>query len=208
MLPKATEYISQQPEVASRLRGAFPASLSTEVDSILTLVPVSRLPPTQDDIGPVTIKGEELHIPGRIYFPEAKTTNNGDLDDIQKIILACLYTRHHNGHIRQKYLESLCHSRQEWVPPFLLKLLAEYVIEIGSQIETNLASLDREVYSGFALENPQFIYLCQHEIVSYWNWLYRDIPFEEYPSYKIFQSLALWKGGDARRLLRRSGKLP
>jgi hypothetical protein len=211
-------YVLSQPENVSRIRRAFPLSLSDKVDSILAIVPVDvpvyLFEPSPDDIGSIKINSEEVHIPYRIQWPEAEKKDFANLDSIQKLIVSCLYTRHKNGYVREKYLDFLFTSNQDWVPPFVLQLLAEYVIQIPHKIENNISYLDRNIYSRFALENPMFIRLCQEKMISYWDSyyrFYRSIPlwtFQDYPSCKVFKSLGIWTGHEGKRLLRNIPKLP
>jgi hypothetical protein len=195
-------------------------SITDEVDSVLAIVPSDNLELhqygwkagipgyiTEYNIGSIKINGEELHIPERIYFPDIESKYFDGLGIIQKIFISCLYTRHYDGHVREKYLNFLFKEEQEWISPFVLKLLAEYVIEIMYKIEANISYLDKNVYTHFALENPWFVSNCRRKIISYWHYYYTPIPFNSYPSYKVFQSLGLWTGHQGRRLLRSSNKM-
>ena len=56
--------------IARRLRKAFPSALVTEVDAMLKLVDIGEHEPSDQDIGPVLVNGEVLHIPARIYSAE------------------------------------------------------------------------------------------------------------------------------------------
>ena len=48
-----------QPEVAAQIRSAFPRLLASEVDRVLTILPVNQQQPTKDNIGPLRIAGEK-----------------------------------------------------------------------------------------------------------------------------------------------------
>jgi hypothetical protein len=81
------------------------------------------------------------------------------LTKIQKQLLHCLLSRHNDGHVRQEHLERIVALNQEWVPPFVVQLLGEYVVEIVQTIEGNLGNLDKRVYADFLRENPKFLAL-------------------------------------------------
>ena len=71
--------------------------------------------------------------------------------------LACLYTRHNDGHVRERHLRAVIRSSADWVPPFIVQLLGEYVIEIHRVIESNVDCLGQESYLRFVAKNPVFM---------------------------------------------------
>ena len=48
----------------------------------------------------------------------------------QRLILGCIFTRHHNGYVRQQWMRAVVPHAEPWVVPFVLALLGEYVVEI------------------------------------------------------------------------------
>jgi hypothetical protein len=87
------------------------------------------------------------------------------------------------------------------VTPFVIQLLSEYIIEIDYEIEKHLNITNRRLYTEFALKNPSFLKLCRERIVTYWSMYYTQIPFSEYPAYRVLSSIGLWNGREGRRLL-------
>ena len=120
-------------------------------------------------------------------------------------MLACIFTRHHDGFVRQKYLERLLLRKELWIPPFVLQLVGEYVIEIIHRIARHIDVLRSDSYSQFVAENPDFIALTKRRIISYWDCYYRlTYPrFRDYVGFQVIDSLNLWRVQDAGRLLAR-----
>src|SRR5277367_3073302 len=108
-----------------RLSGAFPATLSADLDQVLAVVPTATHEPSKMDVGPVVVGNERVFIPSRIYFPEPTVADSLGLSERQLRLLCCLYTRHNDGFVRQKYVESLLSSTEMWVAPFIVALLGE-----------------------------------------------------------------------------------
>ncbi len=69
------------------------------------------------------------------------------LSSLQKELVDCLLTRHHNGYDRQSHLERIINSPNIWIPPFVVQLVGEYVIEILQIIDNNLRSLNTPAYA-------------------------------------------------------------
>lgn len=174
-----------------RLAAAFPASLRDDVLAALRWVPLVSYP----TMSPVTsfsidgsrtpaalrVFGEPVVIPSRIYVAEPAPEALPDgLPDVQRTILACLYTRHGNGFVRQRRLREILPSRQPWVVPFVVQLIGEYVIEIVTDVLRGLpelldpASGSGEQYGRVLTDNPAFLTLTSHRVASYWNCYYRN----------------------------------
>lgn len=47
-----------------------------------------------------------------------------------RTVLDCLFTKHHDGYVREKYLRAVINAQFAWVPPFVIQLLGEYVVQI------------------------------------------------------------------------------
>ena len=97
---QSARLIPKDSETALRLRRAFPRGLLAPVDETVAIIPAATLEPTRHDIGPVRVGNEPLHIPSRVYFPEPDLELVAKLGEIQRIILGCIYTRHHDGFVR------------------------------------------------------------------------------------------------------------
>lgn len=55
---------------------------------------------------------------------------------------AVLYTRHHDGFVRQRHVQQAIGSPHAWLVPIVVKLVGEYVIEIILAIRDALSDLD------------------------------------------------------------------
>jgi hypothetical protein len=199
---RISRFIFGQPE-AARLREAFPKHLASAVDSALKIVPVDmRLGPTSHSIGAITIGGEAIRIPSRIYNSAPAEADRVSLPDLEKEILACIYTRHHDGHVRQRIVRGLTASKELWVKPFLLQLAGEYVVEIIQQIYDDVGSMDVDGCKKFAAENPLFFNATKRRAISYWACYYRSrFPdFGDYPAFQLLHALGLWEARNTRKL--------
>lgn len=167
------------------------------------LLPHPFLNASIHNIGIVVVAGESIHIPYRIYIPEPEENVVSELAPIQKTILACIYTRHNDGHIRQNYLENILLQHEPWVMPYILQLMGEYVREILELISHNLDQLDKQACTSFIMENPIFIQLLKKRVISYWNNYYRySCPyFGEYIGFRLLDFLGLWQKNEIKHLL-------
>src|SRR5690348_8275158 len=93
---------NQTPELTQ----AFPEHLRRSVLAVLEAIPdgPSAAGRSPDDIGVIALNCDPLRIPGRIYIPEPDWFLVRSLGDLEQSIAACLYTRHHNGHVRERAL--------------------------------------------------------------------------------------------------------
>jgi hypothetical protein len=191
-----------QPEVANRLRGAFPRAMGGDVDAVLRIIPTAQLAPSSHDIGPVHLGGDDLRIPYRFYSPEPRKLSAAALTETQRAILNCVYTRHDDGFVREKYLRQLLASREAWVPPFVLQLVGEYVVEIILVVANQIDCLRAGAYAAFVAANPEFLALTRRRIISYWDCYYRQqfTVFRSYPAFQVLHTMGWWGKQDARRL--------
>ena len=75
----------------------------------------------------VSLNGEVLELPQRVYFWEYNTQS---LTLVQEQMLNCLYLCHCNGHLREHYLRELLIVKEDFTLSFIAKLMSDYVIEI------------------------------------------------------------------------------
>lgn len=153
---------------------AFPKSLKKDVAEVVKIIPLPPEFSTSEQFKVFSDK-EIIKIPYRLDYEEAKEKDIEKLTDKQKDILYCIYTRHHDGHIREKYLERIILSKNKWVVPFVFKLIGEYVIEIIILIYSNLEKLDTDSYIKFLKENKYFYNLTKQRVVSYWDCYFRHM---------------------------------
>jgi hypothetical protein len=163
-------------EQSQILRQAFPTRIETEVVDALAMINFDA-PLKPAGSFPVSVDGETLEIPYRIYYDEPSLDKFKVLSVAQSGILACLYTRHHNGFVREKYAGQIVALDQSWIPPYVLRLLGEYVIEVLHIIERNLDSLNQDIYRQFLAANRKFYETTKCQVMSYWDCYYR----KQYP---------------------------
>jgi hypothetical protein len=181
------------------LANAFPAAVRGEALIALSHFPEPRIAFSSQFS--VRVAAENVLIPDRIY-DEPSLIYGYTLTDLQRELIDCLFTRHNNGYVRQSHLERIILSPNIWIPPFVIQLVGEYVVEILHVIDNNLSSLNLSNYEQFARSNPEFIALTEHRVMSYWNEYYRHPPWEgrrtvykrdEYVGFRLisfFKSLA------------------
>ena len=187
-------------EASTRLKRAFPSSVATDVEEVLSALGPSVYPPAADDIGPVMLAGESLSIPARVYFREPVDDLVSRLSSEQRHLLSCIYSRHHNGYVREASLRRLIRVDAGWIAPYVVQLIGEYVIEILRVIEANMDVLEREIYQSFVAQNPAFLTLTRQRVISYWNEYHRrQTPrFEDYVGHRLLRALrSSVKGGGA-----------
>jgi hypothetical protein len=177
------------------VRAAFPAAMWPDVTTVASIIDLESPPSTARFTA--WIGEEQLSIPYRIYNPEPSLDSLRSLSPLQKTVLACLYTRHHDGHVRQRHLTTIVGQAEIWVTPFVVRLLGEYVVQIIVAIQRGLVDVDiagtplRSVYGRFAARNPQFVDVTLQRAASYWDCYYRNLFADrrQYPSFQILASI-------------------
>ncbi|MEV0842703.1 hypothetical protein AB0I55_24580 [Actinocatenispora sera] len=173
--------VQSEPDPVAALSAAFPRSLTEAVSAIVGIVPAAAA--SLDPVRPfrVSVAGSPVAIPYRIYSAEPADTEYAALTRAQQAMLDCLYTRHHDGYVRQRRLERVIGLAEPWVAPFVVQLVGEYVEEILLVIRRELVpalnmpdSVVASIYARFAAENPDFIDRTEQRVVSYWNCYYRN----------------------------------
>jgi hypothetical protein len=166
------------------LAAAFPASLREHVLAALETFPEPEHPSAEGFS--VRVVGELVTIPYRLYH-SAGQIKTEHLADLEKEIVDCLLTRHHDGFVRQQRLERIIRSGNPWVPPFVVQLVGEYAIEIIDVIHKHLNLLDRPLYREFLQANPEFFAQTTQRVESYWDRYHRVHPREEYVGFKVLE---------------------
>ena len=173
---------------------AFPQPLRLRAGVVLTaVVPQfgsvgSRSP---DDVGLIVVNGERLRIPARIYNGEPDWEWVRSSGALEESLVGCLYSRHHDGHVRERALGHIRTLGEPWVAPFIIQLLGEYVIEVVERAAALLATCPTASLVAFLRENPGFLHLTTARATSYWNEYYRDRFPEraEYPALVVLADL-------------------
>jgi hypothetical protein len=75
------------------------------------------------------------------------------------------------------------------VPPFVIQLAGEYVIEIISAIRDRIDHFDPPLYRSFLIQNPAFYELTRQRIYSYWNCYHRREPKSVYAGFHVIEAL-------------------
>jgi hypothetical protein len=128
----------------------------------------------------LVVSGDDIEIPYRMYHRPIPPERWGSPGSTESTILGCMYSRHHDGRVRQAALTTLLGSTEPFVAPFLIQLLGGYVLEIVEEIA---ARIDRDhgdagdllgVLSQFAQGNPAFMTLTEARARSYWAEYYRS----------------------------------
>jgi hypothetical protein len=157
----------------------------------------------------VVVQGEAVSVPERIYNAEADAEQVLSLTAVQQAVLHCVYTRHHDGYVRQRHLERILSATDPWVAPFVVRLVGEYVLEIVQSIQRVVVDLDvsgspqRVMYGDFLADNPLFFARTERRVVSYWSEYHRG-KYSYFPAYP--GSLVLDGFRDA--IVERTGRAP
>jgi hypothetical protein len=163
---------------------AFPQAVRADA-----LIAISGLPEvsTTSHAFSVSVGPEVLTIPYRIYHDPSLIRSKG-LTRTQGELLACLLTRHHDGFVREQQLRSVLASKSAWVPPFVIQLVGENVIEIINEIRDNLDQLSPGAYGSFLRQNADFYQLIQERVLSYWNCYHRDQQRADYAGFQVLEA--------------------
>jgi hypothetical protein len=187
-------------DLRERLLRAFPTVVHADVSPAIDRVPISVNPP----VGlvnesnnrlwlPISFDGETLEIPARIYNSYSSTAIES-LSAASRAAAGCIYTRHHDGLVRQRALELLLGHDAAWTAPFIVQLLGEYVVEICLDVERFLSDRLPELpktahgLTRFVESNRSFMALTRARATSYWAEYYR-LDFLRVDSYPAVHAL-------------------
>lgn len=174
---------------------AFPLNLRGDVMVVIDILPLNKKRISVDgqkykldslvheDTQSVYLSRELLIIPNRVYFEEPPKEKEDQLTKQQKTILNCLYLRHSDGHIRQKRLEMLLRSKEDYVVPFIIHLLGEYIVEIFEPLDRVICSNMLSRYRKFIIDNPKYWVTIKSRVISYWNVFYRKSKYPNLATY-------------------------
>lgn len=161
------------------VKRAFPSWMTEDARACADVIPPAARPAVPEAEFAVRVGGEQLLIPYRIYNEEPDAESLAGLSSRQQTIMACLYTRHHDGRVRQRNLERIITETSPWTVPYVVRLAGEYVIEISRLIDAALGervepgSPAYRAYGRFAIENPEFIARTRAQAASYWGAYHR-----------------------------------
>ncbi|MER6173197.1 GNAT family N-acetyltransferase [Streptosporangium sp. NPDC001681] len=189
----------RQPEPAGGLNEsltcAFPLALADDVRTAVGVMPIAgHCPATSFE---VTVGEDRVAVPERIYHPEPTSEALSALSPVQRVILHCLYTRHHDGFVRQRHLAQIVGSLEPWVIPYVARLVGEYVVEIVGDVHRMFDDLGRPgsavhaAYGRFFADNPDFLTVTEQRVISYWSCYHTSAypRLREYPGYLLVSAL-------------------
>lgn len=168
-------------DVEERLIAAFPSTVDEVTGAAHALARGMTLSP---DGFEVLVDGERVCIPERLYRAPPAAFEQG------AGVVAALFTRHHDGFIRQRALKRLLEVGEPWAVPFLLRLVGEYVEEIIADIDAAFDRLPERHWAAFVDANPTFVRLNASRVASYWDYYYRQIPRDEYVGFRLMKRIA------------------
>ena len=131
-----------------------------------------------------------IEFPYRIYYIDNSDEFIDSLNEKQKMIVHCIYSRSCDGFIRQKHMNSLLlMDYEDWAIPYIVKICDEYVIEILEMIYEILKDQDTERIKRFCLQNNVSFCKSYNRMISYWNEYYRFKynNFQKYIGRKLFR---------------------
>lgn len=167
------------------IASGFPTRVRDDARVVVDALPEAQHVPTER-AQLVLVEGEEVAIPSRVSHPQLSAGSVGSLSNVQRLIGACVYSRHHDGYVREASCAAITASTEPWVVPYIVQLLGEYVVEIAALILDRLmaqSSSHWPAYQEFVRANPAFIDLTQARAISYWSCYYRDdFAREQYPA--------------------------
>lgn len=121
-----------------------------------------------------SLNGQSISFPYRIYIHEMEYEVFSKMSDKEKMIISCIYSRSHNGFIREKHIRNLLSmDYPEWVIPYIFKVCDEYVVEILEVVYESLKDRNTESIKEFCTNNQIAFCKSYNRIISYWNEFYR-----------------------------------
>ena len=151
----------------------FPSALRSSARAAIALVAQGETAPPLGTFT-VNVADEALRIPGRLYYDATRLRRAiGNARGNDRLVLACLGTRHHDGRVRQECLAHLSGSGDAWIIPYIVQLAGEYVIEIVADVLQEIRTRDTSSLAGFARANPAYLATLARRVTSYWNCYHR-----------------------------------
>lgn len=177
-------------EEINKIKSAFPSYLSNDIERLFKTRNWDIAWINDSQPFTVTVNNELLQIPNRVNLIEESLVNATEEDSI----LYCYLTRHSDGFIREKYLRKIIRLNNEWVIPYVMKLLGEHISEILEVIYDELENLDPEMYRNFIKNNISFYNLTKGRMAAYYGRYYRSyIPREKSRSRKNYVGFKILK---------------
>ena len=176
------------------LQEGFPIHLKDDVIKVTGLLPQMTsnhvaIYETEETVEYIQ-NGKGIKFPYRIYYIDCSDQYIDTLNEQQKMILHCIYSRHYDGFIRQKHLKALLFMDfEDWAIPYIVKICDEYVVEIVEMTYEMLKEKDTTSIRRFCIENMHAFCKSYSRMTSYWNEFYREEykNFHQYVGRKLFK---------------------
>lgn len=162
---------------------AFPEAMAACVKDLVRLLAPGQIHSPSGTIVSVQVAEERLDIPYRVYYNNQQLLKAMDGPGDTARIALCLGTRHHDGFLREHCLRRLLDVDADWVAPFVLQLLGEYVIELVLPIHERFMEGAEEKYCVFYRQNTKYFESLERRAISYWDAYYRGrfVRYQDYP---------------------------
>lgn len=170
----------------------FPKDLREDLGEVLNLIPrrTNGTLSASDNHIIYLYKNIKIKFPYRIYIKDVPDDKVNGLNEQQRMILHCIYSRSNDGYVRQKHIKALLNIDYcDWAIPYVVKVCDEYVVEILEMVYDILKNQDTDCFKRFCLDNTENFLRGYFRMVSYWNCFYRDrYPrFREYIGRKLYR---------------------
>jgi len=177
------------------LTAAFPPALAADVSIVEARLQTFR---AAEGVHELQLASAAVAIPDRVYL--VNVGPGAELTPAQQRILDCIHTRDHDGRVRRAHVERLVEAAEvsvdEWVCPFVLLLLGEYVVEIIERIAANVERLDRATWAPFLARNQRLVSEVRQRAESYFDSYYRERfdSFAAHPTARVLAHLESFSG--------------
>lgn len=172
---------------------SFPRSLKSDAEKVSSLLMYDKYP-IESKIE-VVVNNEYYRIPYRVHFKKLPFWKLWNLSNIQKIMIWCIFSRHHDGYIREEMLRKLIWINLDFTIPYILQPLNEYVIELLPIVNTLINNDNLESYHKFYKENQSYFKKMESRIMSYWEvyyWYYRGCKKSDYIWFQITNKIKFY----------------
>lgn len=141
-------------------------------------------------IEPVHVCDEEVRIPYGVNFG-APVLNDARAPE-ERAMIHCVYTRHHDGYVREAHVAEVLRSPSPWAVPYLVRLLGAPVAEITERIESGMTDAWANEFRAFAQRNGDFMRLTRARACSYGSFYrHRFRHADDYPALRVLNALKI-----------------
>ncbi len=117
----------------------------------------------------IKLNNEEINLPLRVYYYELTDHELKQLTNTQQRFVWCYYLCHHNGFIRQKYLQRILESGDilEHEIPYIVSEIGSYVYEIIGEVYQSFDLLIEKGLEMFIENKTSYAKLTWGRLASY-----------------------------------------